>query len=175
MKYYFETSSSIGTLLFVSDGKYLLEVKINSKPLKDWVKKENLEVFKITKKWFDDYFRGVEPKVRISLKMQGTDFQKEVWNLLLEIPYGEVVTYKDLAQKMALKRNISKMSSQAIGNAIHNNPIPIIVPCHRVVGKNKNLVGYGFGMDLKIRLLKLEGISLKGYYFYENKKKSVVQ
>lgn len=174
MKYYCEIFSAIGTLLLVSDGKYLLEVKINSKPEQDWMKKE-LEVFQNTKKWFHDYFRGIEPKVKIPLKMQGTDFQKEVWNLLLEIPYGKLVTYGDLAKQMAFKRNIPKMSSQAIGNVVHNNPIPIIVPCHRVVGKNKNLVGYGLGMHLKIQLLKIEGMDLKGYYFYENKVKKVVQ
>lgn len=175
MKYYCEISSAIGTLLLVSDGKFLIEVKINAKPEQDWVKKEELGVFQNTKKWFHDYFRGIEPKVKISLKMQGTDFQKEVWNLLLEIPYGEVVTYGDLAKQMAFKRNIFKMSSQAIGNAVHNNPIPIIVPCHRVVGKNKNLVGYGFGIYLKIQLLKLESFSLDGYYFYENQEKRFIK
>lgn len=175
MQYYYEISSPIGNILLVSDGEDLIELKINSKPMNEWIQKENLEVFQNTKKWLDTYFEGKESKIKLPLKLNGTPFQKEVWNMLLEIPYGEVVTYGDLANQMAIKRNISKMSSQAIGNAVHNNPIPIIVPCHRVVGKNKNLVGYGLGMDLKIKLLELEGLDLREYYFYENKKKKYVK
>lgn len=175
MKYCCRYSSCIGNLFLISDGTYLLELKINEKPTYDLVEKEDLEIFKKTKKWLDDYFKGTEPKEKIPFKMEGTDFQREVWNLLLEIPYGQVVTYGSLASKIAKKRNIPKMSSQAIGNAVHNNPIPMLVPCHRVVGKGKNLVGYALGMDLKIQLLKTEGMDLKGYYFYENKEKNVVQ
>lgn len=175
MKYYCHYSSCIGNILLISDGESLIEVKINSKPLNDWIQNENLEVFQNTKKWLDTYFEGKEPKTKLPLKLNGTSFQKEVWNLLLEIPYGELVTYGELANQMAIKRNISKMSAQAIGNAVHNNPIPIIVPCHRVVGKNQNLVGYGLGMNLKIELLELESMDLKRYYFYEDKKKQYIE
>lgn len=173
MKYYCEYVSKIGNILLVSDGKYLIELKINNEVNKDWIKSDNLEVFQNAKKWLDDYFNKKESKINLPLKLNGTPFQQEVWKLLREIPYGSVVTYGDLAQKIALKKGISKMSSQAIGSAVHNNPIPIIVPCHRVVGVNHNLVGYGLGMDLKIELLKIESIDLKEYYFYENKKVTV--
>lgn len=175
MKYYCRYFSSTFSILLFSDDECLLELKLNADPSSDVMENQNLEVFQKTRKWLDDYFQGQKPNIKIPLKMQGTDFQKEVWNILLEIPYGQVVTYGYLANLIARKRNIPKMSSQAIGNALHQNPIPIIVPCHRVIGKNKNLVGYGLGMDLKIKMLKLEGMDLQGYYFYEDKNKKFVE
>lgn len=80
-----------------------------------------------------------------------------MWQLLCYIPYGEVITYKELSQKVAKILNIKSMSSQAIGGAVGHNPISIIIPCHRVVGTNKKLVGYAGGLDKKIKLLELEG------------------
>lgn len=175
MNYYCEYASRFGKILLVSDEEYLIELKINSEVKKEWSKKEDLKVFQNTKEWLNSYFNGKELEINLPLKLSGSPFQQEVWKLLLEIPYGEIVTYGDLAKKIALKRNIPRMSSQAIGNAVHNNPIPIIVPCHRVIGKNNNLVGYGLGMQLKIKLLKLEGMDLKKYYFYEEKTKKYVK
>ncbi len=171
MKYFCKYDSILGNIFLVSDGESLLELKISDGIIDNGVEKKDLEVFQKTRVWLDAYFSGKEPKTRLPLKFCGTPFQKEVLTMLLEIPYGKVLTYKDLASFIALKRNVPKMSAQAIGNAVHHNSIPIIVPCHRVVGQNKNLVGYGLGMDLKIKLLKLEKMDLKGYYFYENKKK----
>ncbi len=175
MKYYTIYLSSMGNVLLISDGKYLIHLGWEEKNLEDEIKKDDLPVFLKTKKWLEAYFNSKNLKMDIPLKMEGTTFQKEVWNLLLKIPYGHVATYGDLAEQIARKRNIPKMSSQAVGNAVHHNPIPIIVPCHRVIGKNKNLVGYGLGMDLKIKLLKLEGMNLQGYYFYEDKNKKFVE
>lgn len=175
MKYFCRYDSIIGEILLISDGKYLLSLEIgkdNNMVLKE---NKNLPLFQKVKKWLDIYFQGKEPILDFPLKLEGTHFQKEVFDILLKIPYGKVFTYGEIAKQIAIKRNMAKMSSQAVGNALHNNPIPIIVPCHRVLGKNCNLVGYGLGMNLKIKLLKLEGISLNGYYFYENKKKNVVQ
>ena len=174
MNYYFIYPSCIGKILLISDGEFLTSLKVNESLSKDIQENNNLDVFKKTIKWLDTYFSGQEPKEKLPLKLDGTSFQKEVWNLLLEIPYGKVITYGEIANQIALKRGINKMSSQAVGNAIHNNPIPIIVPCHRVVGKNNNLVGFGLGMDLKIKLLELEGFDLKEYYYYENQKKKYV-
>lgn len=83
-----------------------------------------------------------------------------VWNFLRQIPYGEVVTYGDLAKKF--QKNFHKnMAAQAIGSAVGHNPISILIPCHRVLGKNKKLVGYAGGIDKKIKLLSLEGIAIK--------------
>ena len=175
MKYFCRYDSIIGEIILISDGKYLLSLEIgkdNNMVLKE---NNNLPLFQRVKKWLDIYFQGKEPIANFPLKLEGTAFQKEVWEILLKIPYGKVITYGEIANQIALKRNIPKMSSQAVGNAIHHNPIPIIVPCHRVIGCHHNLVGYGLGMKLKIKLLTLEGIELQGYYLYEKKKKNVVQ
>lgn len=173
MEYFYKYNSPIGEIWLKSDGTWLTEISLkeNSKLMTN----DKLEIFEKTTKWLDDYFEGIEPKEKLRLKPKGTPFQKEIWHLLLEIPYGRVTTYGALAEKMAKKRNKEKMSAQAIGNAVHNNPIPIIIPCHRVVGKNKNLVGYGLGMNLKIKLLKTEKTNLEGYYFYENKQKISIE
>lgn len=175
MNYYCVYPSCIGEILLISDGKFLISLKVNKIPSKDMQENNNLVVFQKTIKWLNTYFNGRKPNEKLPLKLEGTSFQKEVWNLLLEIPYGKVVTYGEIANRIALKREIKKMSSQAIGYAVHNNQIPIIVPCHRVVGKNNNLVGYGLGIELKIKLLELEGFNLKEYYYYENQKKKYVK
>ena len=91
------------------------------------------------------------------------EFQKLVWELLCEIPYGEVTTYGALAKKAAAKLGRSSMSSQAIGGAVGHNPISIIIPCHRVVGSNGSLTGYAGGLDVKRALLKLEGLDLSQF------------
>ena len=87
----------------------------------------------------------------------GSDFQRMVWDILLHIPYGEVITYGDIAKEIALKKGIDKMSAQAVGGAVGRNPISIIIPCHRVIGANGELTGYDGGIELKQRLLSFEG------------------
>ena len=117
----------------------------------------DLTIFKKTEKWLDSYFRGENPSVKnLDLNLQGTEFRLKVWNLLKEIPYGEVVSYGDIAKKIS-----SDMSSQAVGGAVGHNPISIIVPCHRVVGFDGKLTGYAGGLENKIKLLKLEGVKIR--------------
>ena len=87
----------------------------------------------------------------------GGEFRQMVWKMLMEIPYGEVVTYGELAKRIAKQRGIEKMSAQAVGGAVGHNPISIIIPCHRVVGANGNLTGYSGGIQMKIQLLQHEG------------------
>ena len=175
MNYYCIYPSCIGEILLISDGEFLISLKVNELPSKDMQESKKLDVFQKTIKWLDSYFSVQKTNEKLPLKLEGTSFQKEIWNLLLEIPYGKVLTYGEIANRIAIKRGINKMSSQAVGNAIHNNPIPIIVPCHRVVGKNNNLVGYGLGMELKIKLLELEGLNLKEYYYFEKQKKKYIK
>ena len=110
-----------------------------------------------TGKWLDAYFRGENPVLDIPLHTEGTPFQQQVWKLLLEIPYGEVRTYGDLAREMAHITGKEKMSAQAVGQAVGSNPIGILIPCHRVVGMKGQLTGYAWGLDKKIWLLSLEG------------------
>jgi methylated-DNA-[protein]-cysteine S-methyltransferase len=115
-------------------------------------------------RWVDDYFAGKKPDVSgLSLAPEGSGFRQLVWKLLLNIPYGEVVTYGSLAKEAARLMGKEKMSAQAIGGAVGNNPISIIIPCHRVVGANKKLTGYGGGIHLKVMLLEHEGVDLTGY------------
>ena len=96
--------------------------------------------------------------------MEGTAFRKEVWEILLEIPYGETTTYGRIAEQIAAKRGMARMSAQAVGGAVGSNPISIIVPCHRVVGTNGSLTGYAGGIEKQIRLLELEGVDMSKFF-----------
>lgn len=120
---------------------------------------DKLEIFKRTKNWLDRYFRGETPEIsELPLKPIGNAFRQRVWQILCEIPYGEVYTYGKIAKIIAKERGVAKMSAQAIGGAVGHNPISIIIPCHRVVGANGNLTGYAGGIKTKIALLKHEGM-----------------
>ncbi len=99
----------------------------------------------------DEYFNGTRKQFNVNFDLKGTDFQKKVWNALCEIPYGETWCYQDVAIHIG-----NPKACRAIGLANNKNPISIIVPCHRVIGKNGKLVGYGGGLDMKEQLLKLE-------------------
>ena len=90
----------------------------------------------------------------------GSDFRKEVWKILCEIPYGQVMTYGEISGKIAESRGLNRMSAQAVGGAVGHNPISIIIPCQRVVGTNGSLTGYAGGLQRKIKLLKLEGVDM---------------
>ena len=107
------------------------------------------------KKWLDIYFSGVTGLSNTD-SFEGTDFQMCVWEMLCTIPYGETTTYGAIAKQIAHDRGISKMSSQAVGNAIGRNPVSVIVPCHRVIGAKGNLTGYAGGIERKAELLKIE-------------------
>lgn len=88
--------------------------------------------------------------------MNGTSFQLEVWHILQTIPYGKLITYREVAELIAKKRGITKMSARAVGNAVGRNPVSILVPCHRVVGSDGKMTGYAGGIERKVKLLKLE-------------------
>ena len=101
---------------------------------------------------------GRRPDFTPPLNLEGTAFRKEVWQLLLQIPYGQTTTYGELAAQLAAHNGLKRMSAQAVGGAVGHNPISIIVPCHRVVGTGGSLTGYAGGLAKKLALLKLEGI-----------------
>lgn len=112
------------------------------------------------KAWLDRYFRGQNPDIHeLRLAPAGTPFRQAVWQLLLEIPYGETTTYAALAARLAAGRGIPHMSAQAVGGAVGHNPISILIPCHRVVGTDGSLTGYAGGVEKKAWLLQLEGIA----------------
>ena len=117
---------------------------------------KEIPVLKETKRWLDLYFSGKEPDFTVPLHLIGTDFQKEVWEILMSIPYGNTMTYGDIAGQLAEKKGRSHMSAQAVGSAVGHNRISVIIPCHRVVGTNGSLTGYAGGIDKKISLLSLE-------------------
>lgn len=114
------------------------------------------EVITQTKEWLTRYFAGEVPAFTPPLKLSGTPFRKRVLELLLEIPYGRTVSYGDIAQTIAKERGIPKMAAQAVGGAVRKNDISLIVPCHRVIGTDGTLVGYGGRLDRKDWLLRLE-------------------
>ena len=119
----------------------------------------NLPIFNHTKKWFDHYFSGKNPAInQLDLAPIGTPFRHQVWDILCKIPYGELITYGDIAKQITKTNQLASMSSQAVGGAVGRNPLSIIIPCHRVIGSNGSLTGYAGGIDKKIKLLQLEGV-----------------
>ena len=103
--------------------------------------------------WLDAYFRGENPALDFPLQPEGTAFQKEVWQILLSIPYGRSMTYGEIARKLG-----RRMSAQAVGGAVGRNPIALMIPCHRVLGAKGALTGFGYGLERKKQLLDLEKI-----------------
>lgn len=161
-KYYYKTPSNLDNLILLSDGTNLTGLYFESSYNKDFLNddyiKKDLPIFQETSKYLNIYFKGEIPSFIPQYKLENiSSFQKEVLDILLSIPYGEVVTYGDIASKIAVKRNIKRMSSQAVGTAVGKNPLCIIFPCHRVIGTNNNLGGYHGGKDNKIALLEIEG------------------
>lgn len=122
------------------------------------VREEETEcpVFEQARRWLDLYFRGVTPDFTPPLHLECTPFQRTVLELLRQIPYGQVTTYGEIAAVIARQQGRKRMSAQAVGGAVGANPISIIIPCHRVIGANGNLTGYGGGLDRKSALLALE-------------------
>ena len=115
--------------------------------------------------WLDAYFGKMRPTIpNLPLAPAGTPFQHTVWDLLCTIPYGQTVTYGEIARECARILGCERMSSQAVGGAVGRNPIAILIPCHRVVGATGNLPGYDGGIEHKIRLLRHEGVDLTGFY-----------
>lgn len=163
--------SPIGPLVIASRNDKLIGLWVKGQKyffsnFKDEVKKSDSDfILMKTKKWLDRYFNGEAPDINeLDIEFVGSDFRKSVWKILSKIPYGKVITYSDIASQLASLRNIKKMSAQAIGGAVGHNPISIIIPCHRVVGKNGNLTGYASGIEKKFYLLSLEGNDMNRFY-----------
>lgn len=117
---------------------------------------QNTPAITEAKRWLDIYFAGKEPDFLPPLHPTGSAFRQSVWEILLKIPYGQTITYGDIARQLAAKRGLANMSAQAVGGAVGHNEISVIIPCHRVVGANGSLTGYAGGIDKKIKLLELE-------------------
>lgn len=135
-------------LTLVSDGTSLTALDFGTSP--EVKGQRELPVFAETRRWLDCYFSGKDPGFLPPLNPQGTPFQQKVWQELLNIPYGTTVSYGEIARRIGCR------SAQAIGQAVHRNPIAIIIPCHRVIGADGSLTGYASGLDMKRCLLQLE-------------------
>ena len=133
-----------------------------------YFEEKNLAVFDQTKRWLDLYFSGREPGFTPALNPVGSAFRRAVWEILLKIPYGKTTTYGQTAREIAAARGLAKMSAQAVGGAVGHNEISIIIPCHRVIGAHGSLTGYAGGIDRKIKLLKLEGVDVRGLFTPSN-------
>ena len=145
--------------LWIEGQKYYLS------SLKDDISEKETPVLTETKRWLDRYFAGDKPAIsELKLAPVGGEFRRTVWELLCEIPYGEVTTYGKLADRMAARMGKEKMSAQAVGGAVGHNPISIIIPCHRVVGTGGSLTGYAGGIDKKVKLLAHEGVDMSGFF-----------
>ncbi len=114
--------------------------------------------FDPARRWLELYFSGRDPGFTPPLRLDGTAFQRAVWALLSDIPYGATRTYGDIAAQLARERGLARMSAQAVGGAVGRNPVSLIVPCHRVVGASGSLTGYAGGLTRKRALLSLEGV-----------------
>lgn len=175
MTYTTSYSSSLGELFLASDGHCLTELdfavgthtkshgataKKRAEAHYDAVGLRDLDIFAHTANWLDQYFRGERPQDAPPLAPKGSDFQLAVWRLLRKIPYGETITYGQLAKDYCAETGRATMSAQAVGGAVGRNPISIIVPCHRVVGSDGSLTGYASGVEHKVGLLRLEGLDV---------------
>ena len=163
--------SPVGLLTLASDGVSIVGLWIEGQKyhgnsiLKEMTKKDDLSVFGAAKNWLNRYFAAEKPGIsELTLAPIGSDFRQGVWNILKEIPCGAVITYGDIAKKMAAAMGRERMSGQAVGGAVGHNPISIIIPCHRVVGSNGSLTGYAGGIATKIKLLELEGAPMSGLF-----------
>lgn len=161
MVYFTEYDSPVGVLLLESDGENLTGLWMGREPARDAVPGEKLPVLCRAKEWLDAYFRGEEPRIDFPLAPAGTAFQKMVWEILLDISWGRTRSYGDIAREMAVRLGKKKMSAQAVGGAVGRNPISIVIPCHRVVGAQRQLTGYAGGLERKRWLLEHEGIAYK--------------
>lgn len=140
--------SPIGLLEVITDEKYLLEVKFVDKIQGE---SRHPEILKRTLVQLDEYFKGLRVKFDLDYMLNGTDFQKSVWNALAQIPYGSVTPYKDIATLVG-----NPKACRAVGNANNKNKLSIIIPCHRVIGSNHSLTGYEWGLDRKQWLIDFE-------------------
>lgn len=162
MIYYKWLESPLGAVLMVADarsltGLYLQGQKYFPQPTKDWQEARTLSLFEQAQTQLTEYFAHQRQTFDLPLDPQGTPFQKQVWQQLRQIPYGETISYGTLAQRLN-----KPTASRAVGAANGKNPISIIVPCHRVVATNGLLTGYAGGLDRKQWLLQHEKVQGSG-------------
>lgn len=160
----------IGKLTLASDGKSIIGCWFENDRLfgdtvdDPLIENDDVPVFDDARQWLDRYFRGEKPDIDdLPLNPNGSKFRHLVWGKLREIPYGATVTYGDIAHQLEFETG-KRVASQAVGGAVGHNPLCVIMPCHRVVGANGNLTGFGGGIDRKIKLLEHEHVDMEQFY-----------
>lgn len=161
MDYTYHYSSPIGGITMASNGESLTGLwfdgqKYFASTLSQRHMEKQLPVFDRTCEWLDLYFSGKSPDFMPPVFMYVSNFKRDVYEILMTIPFGETMTYKEVADLIAKKHRIISMSAQAVGGAIAHNPISLVIPCHRVIGTNGKLTGYAGGLDKKEWLLNME-------------------
>ncbi len=154
-------TSPLGEILLAADeaglfGAWFAGQKYFARGLDASAPAGDLPALEAAARWLEVYFSGREPDFTPPLHLVGTRFQKEVWALLLTVPYGETTTYGSIAGQLAQKQGV-RVSARAVGGAVGRNPVSLIIPCHRGVGADGSLTGYAGGIERKRRLLVLEG------------------
>ena len=169
MEYTHHYDSPLGGITLASDGEALIGLWFDGqKYFADVLENKNeekaLPVFDEADRWLDIYFSGKAPNFTPPLNMKTTQFRKAVWEIMLTIPYGQTMTYAEIADRIAREKGLSRMSAQAVGGAVGHNSISLIIPCHRVVGTNGSLTGYAGGVDKKVKLLTMEKADMSSLF-----------
>lgn len=161
--------SKLGDILLAADeigltGLWFAGQKYFADTLPDNPVLQETPILSEAKRWLDVYFSGKEPDFTPPLHPAGSDFRQAVWQILLQIPYGQTMTYGEIAGRLAKMRHTPRMSAQAVGGAVGHNAVSIIIPCHRVVGSDGSLTGYAGGIDKKAALLALEHADMSCFF-----------
>lgn len=169
MTYIQHYDSPLGGILLAADeigltGLWFEGQKYFARDLSDERIEQETPVLAEARRWLDIYFTGKEPDFTPPLHPTGSEFRKAVWEILLQIPYGQTTTYGEIARQLAEKQGLARMSAQAVGGAVGHNKISIIIPCHRVVGTNGSLTGYAGGIHKKEQLLELERADMSRFF-----------
>lgn len=169
MTYTQHYDSPLGGILLAADdvgltGLWFDGQKYFARSLSNERIEQETSVLAEAKRWLDIYFTGKKPDFTPPLHPIGSAFQRSVWEILLQIPYGQTTTYGEIARQLAKKQGLDRMSAQAVGGAVGHNEISIIIPCHRVVGADGSLTGYAGGIDKKEKLLELERADMRRFF-----------
>lgn len=166
MDYLYHYDSPLGGITLSSDGSALTGLWFDGQKYFGSTLSKNsgcqipsnssLPVFEQACRWLTEYFSGKNPGFTPPLSLEATPFRRAVWEILLTVPYGQTMTYGEIAAKIAGQKGLASMSAQAVGGAVGHNPISLIIPCHRIVGTDGNLTGYAAGLDKKEKLLAME-------------------
>ena len=169
MVYTTEYASPLGPIMLACDEDAIIGLWFNGQRyfgniLPEQTEQKEQPLFADAKCWLDVYFSGRAPDFLPPLRYDSTPFRKTVCEIMLTIPYGRTMTYGEIAAEIARQQGLEKMSAQAVGGAVGHNPISLMIPCHRVVGTNGSLTGYGGGIARKVKLLELEHADMHGLF-----------